>query len=289
MQSFQLDNLETRPLTKQLADQFRDMDPAPTERQVNPARLKYLHEKVTHGLGIPFLWVTAKLGDKVYRINGQHSSKVLADLDGSFPDDLKVLLARYTVPDMEGLITLYRQFDDRKSGRSAADIACAYQGGWPELKDIPHPIAKMGIEGVSWHRRLVEGVPVPPGDEVYSLFQEQGLWPFLHWLGEVFTIKTPEMKRVQVVSAMHATFNASETESRTFWAAVARGGNEFEENAPATILDSWLKTLKENPPDNFKPGNLYQGCIYAWNAFRDGKAITTIKFDARKGFYRVSE
>jgi hypothetical protein len=38
-----------------------------------------------------------------------------------------------------------------------------------------------------------------------------------------------------------------------------------------------------------KPANLYQGCIFAWKAFREGKTITAIKYDTKKGLYPVNE
>jgi hypothetical protein len=41
--------------------------------------------------------------------------------------------------------------------------------------------------------------------------------------------------------------------------------------------------------NELKPASLYQGCIFAWNAFREGKTITAIKYDTKKGLYRVSE
>jgi hypothetical protein len=37
-----------------------------------------------------------------------------------------------------------------------------------------------------------------------------------------------------------------------------------------------------------KPTNFYQACVYAWNAFREDKTITTIKYDTKKGLYAVA-
>jgi hypothetical protein len=53
----------------------------------------------------------------------------------------------------------------------------------------------------------------------------------------------------------------------------------------------WLKTFVEDRRAQrlMRPANFYQGCIYAWNAYRDGKQITTIKSDTRKGLYAVAE
>ena len=67
-----------------------------------------------------------------------------------------------------------------------------------------------------------------------NLFGDANLPPFVHWLGELFTIKTPELKRQPIVAAMFGTFVKNETEARKFWADVARGGTEFDDSAPAT-------------------------------------------------------
>jgi hypothetical protein len=46
---------------------------------------------------------------------------------------------------------------------------------------------------------------------------------------------------------------------------------------------------KRGAKTELKPANFYQGCIYAWNAHRDGRSIQNVKFDTRKGLYDVHE
>ncbi len=73
-----------------------------------------LREKAAVGQLIAFNWATAKFGDKEFRMNGQHSSAVLSELNGQFPEGLKVHLDSYEVDTKEGLALLFRQFDSRK-------------------------------------------------------------------------------------------------------------------------------------------------------------------------------
>jgi hypothetical protein len=287
---FKLVNSETKTITKELAEQFRSMPASPTERDLNTARMNYLRDKFTTGLAITFNWATAKLGDQVVRMNGQHSSKILAEWEGAdFPQNFIVHLDQYEVTDDNGLALLFRQFDDRKSGRSPADVAGAYQGLYPPLREVPKGSAKLAVEGIGWWRRHVEGLPVPNGDSIYSLMAETGLHPFIQWVGEVFTIKTPELKRVPVVAAMYATFIGAEEDARKFWSEVARGGVEYDDNHPTTVLDAWLKAIKEGDraAEKHKPADFYQGCVYAWNAFFDDKPLKDIKSDLKKGLHTV--
>ena len=55
------------------------------------------------------------------------------------------------------------------------------------------------------------------------------------------------------------------------------------------MLDAWLKSIVEDKRKfDLRPGNFYQASIYAWNAYREGKTISGIKYDTKKGFYAVA-
>lgn len=287
MADFHLIKSSVVPLTRELAAQFRDLEPSPTERELSPARLKHLEQKATAGHLVTFNWARAKIGDKVMRMNGQHSSTMLCGLNGDFPAGLFAHIDDYQVDDREGLALLFRQFDDRKSGRSGGDVAGAYQMLEPALRGIPRPMAKLSIEGVAWYLRTVEGAPVENGDDLYRLFHSAGYHPFLLWAQSIFSIKTPELKRVPIAGAMYATWQKSEDEAGKFWTQVARGGVEFEDNAPSTVLDNWLKAAREGETkESLKPAQYYQGCVYAWNAHRESKTIDAIRADTRKSWYQ---
>ena len=288
---FRLINSEVKPLTKEFAEYFRGLEASPTERELNPSRLAHLHQKAEAGQLLPFQWAMAKMGDKTFRANGQHSSTMLCQLNGTFPPNLSVHLDAFEVDSPDGLAILFRQFDARKSSRSPSDVSGAYQGLQEALRNVPRAFAKIGVEGVAWYRHHVEGTSNVTADDRYMLFGEQGLHGFLCWLGDLFSIKTPELKRVPIVAGMYGTTIANEKEAQKFWGQVARGGVEYEDNAPATVLDAWLKSLVEDrrSVEKLLPGNFYQGCIYAWNAFREGRAITAIKYKTDKGLYRVAE
>jgi len=289
--SYKLVKSEVRDLTRELAEEFRNLDPSPTERELNPARLKHLKMKAEAGQLVTFHWSVARLGEKRLRMNGQHSSNMLCGLNGLFPKGLKAHIDEYEVPNKASLALLFRQFDDRKSNRSPGDVASAYQGLYDELHGVPKGPAKMAVEGACWYDRNVEGLPPVSGDDQYVRFGEPGLHGFIRWVGELFTIKTPELRRQTIVAAMYGTFTKNEAEARKFFAEVARGGEEYTENAPSTILDAWLKAMaeKRGAKTEVKPANLYHGCVFAWNAYREGKTISSIKYDTKKGLYAVSE
>lgn len=283
---FKLASAECVPLTPDLAEQQFSMDPSPTERPLDSARVKYLREKAEGGQLVTFHWASARLGNKTLRMNGQHSSTMLHELNGQFPDGLMVHQDRYEVEQPTDLAVLFQQFDARKSSRTAADVSGAYQGLYDDLRDIQRPIAKLAVEGIAFYEKHVIGSRQKLGDDQYALFDQQRHHPFIRWMGEIHSVKTPEMKIVGVAAAMHATYDVNESDARAFWGSVARGGVEFEDNDPTTILDGWLKLAKsreERARFRPKPAEYYQGCIYAWNAHRDEKTIKDIKFKVDKG------
>lgn len=280
---FTLVKSDVKPLTRELAQSFRDMEPAPVERELDPKRVKYLRGKAADGHLITFHWSTVNYQGRSLRMNGQHSSTMLTELDGMFPEGLTVHLDEYSAESEDGLTELFRQFDDRRSGRTAGDVSGAYQMLIPGLRNVPKPIAKIGVEGITWQRANIEGIFVPHGDDRYRVFNEDGVVPYLQWLGQLFSIKTPELRKIPVVAAMYGTFKANPTEARTFWEQVARGGIEHEDNAPSSMLDAWLRLQKEEKPEGLKPGNIWQGCVYAWNSYREGRSLRDIRYNTTKG------
>ena len=289
--SYRLVNAEVRELTRELAEEFRNLEPSPTERELNPARIKHLKTKAEAGQLVTFHWSVARLGNKRLRMNGQHSSNMLCSLNGDFPKGLMAHIDEYEVPNKASLALLFRQFDDRKSNRSPSDVAGAYQGLYDDLHDVPRGAAKMAVEGACWYNRYVEGLPAPTGDDQYERFGEPGLHAFIRWFGELFSVKTPELRRQTIVAAMYGTWAKNEREARKFWGEVARGGVEYEDSHPATVLDGWLKAAIENKTQKreLKPAQFYQGSIFAWNAYRDDRTITSIRFDMKKGLLAINE
>lgn len=283
---FRLVKSESKPLTLALAKEFSAMEMSVAERPINPGRIKHLRQKAEEGVLVSFNWAKARLDDKYVRVNGQHSATVLAGLNGTFPSGLTAHLDEYEVDDMEDLALLFRQFDDRKSGRSVGDIAGVYQSVHPELSEVPKAIAKLGIEGYTWYRRNLMGIEKPKGDEIYTQFGNKELHPFLIWLGELITSKTPELKNREVVGAIYQSWYMNDAVARTFWGAVASGGVGYDENSPETMLDLWLRRAHEKEIE-LKAGQYYQGTAYAWHAMRDNKPIREIKYDTKKGLNEI--
>jgi hypothetical protein len=57
--SFWLVKSEVRDLTRELAEEFRNLEPSPTERELNPARIRHLKIKAEAGQLVTFHWSVA--------------------------------------------------------------------------------------------------------------------------------------------------------------------------------------------------------------------------------------
>lgn len=280
-------------LTPELLKEFRALIATTTEREVRRSHVKFLREKLNAQQLTAFQWATATVkGGKKRRVNGQHSSTMLheAAADGVFPTGLKVFLANYECVDDDAACELFMQFDARPSSRSSQDVAAVYQGQQADLADLDKKLAKIAIDGFHWHQRAVEKLPLPIDDSKYSLFGDQGLHPFIRFFVEIHSTKTEELAKREIAAAVYATFAANELAAREFWPKVAAPDVD-DATAPATMLDDFLERIHAGTldPDNFGGGSYYQACVYAWNAWRDSKAIQAIRWEVKKNLPAVKE
>ena len=293
MSAFTLVKSETLTMTSKLAIEVAAMPGSDTERILDERRIDYLRGQVMAGLATPFSWAFAIRPDgTIVRVNGQHSSHMLSKLDGDMPEGLTAVLSTYKVEDRNGEVALFRQFDPRKSARTVADVAGAFQGVVPELRNVPRGAAKRAVEGVAWYLKHIAGTPAAKGDDVYDLFHHSEYIDYLVWMGHVLSGKTPELQKAPVLAAAYATYDRDPEEAKAWWGQVARGGEAFADKAPSTVLDKWLledRTPKPRKRTILSEPNLYQGCVFAWNAHRDGKeSIEKINYDTKKGYFDVA-
>ena len=292
---FRLLTSEIKDLTEEEVRQFRTYEATRTERELKEGRVDHLNDKVENGLAVTFHWVTAaikELNDQIRRLNGQHSSIMLQKriAAGKFPTGLKVHREHYEVDDGNGLALLFRQFDDRASSRQPIDISGVYQGLHSRLDGVNRKIGKLAIDGYTWYQVNVEKIPgMPRGDDAYSAFNDSGLYPYILWLNDLFSVKSKEMQYPAVVAAIVGTYMRNEGGARAFWQDVVNLPDGEDEPTAQNVLSNWLLTIRADKIDRPDPAHLYQGCVYAWNAYRSGRAITAIRDDIKKNFIPIAD
>lgn len=296
--SFKLLKSETQTLTPEYLSWFLALEDSPLERNIKQSRIDFLREKAAAKHVVPFHWVTARPSwndHSLVRINGHHSSTMLSKLPSLDPG-WSVHYDEFEVDKPEDMALLFRQLDARQSARSAIDVCASYQGLCAELKTTPTDIVKLGTEAVFWFfQNSIGTMRNIKGDDRYQyLIDHPEIHRFLIWIGEkIYSVKTPELKRAPIAAALFGTFEHAEEDAREFWASVAKGGGMDDDN-PAAILDEWLKaTLSKDKLARLKPANFWNACVYAWNAFRDERGISSIPssdkgFGTGKGLHEIA-
>lgn len=199
----------------------------------------------------------------------------LAALGNDLPVGLVYTRDHYKGENNFGLITLHRQFDERKFARSENDVAHVFKNSVPALRKVPDAGAKLAMDGAIWFRDAVEGVLTLKGDDAYSPFADERYHAFLIWMGNMLTTRTQESFATKRCRPPPRRIQPSPRRGAGVLRAGGRGGDDKEEKSnPA----QWLHGLKgRNKPHGHVIGHI----IAVWNAFIVGRPLERIAIDKR--------
>src|SRR5437588_9812019 len=88
--------------TPQLAQRFANMAGCPGDRPLNSDRCNQLRRIIANQEFRTAEWASAVCEGKEYRVNGKHTSTILTEIDGSFPD-VMVIVEKYACDSLEAL------------------------------------------------------------------------------------------------------------------------------------------------------------------------------------------
>jgi hypothetical protein len=266
---------------------------SPVERDVKPKRVKDLMDILRKGLALPFNWAIVVYEGQTVRMNGQHSSLAIKELGAEIPDELCFHFDSYHADDREGMIQLFRQFDQRWSGRTSLDISGAYQGLVPAIADCNKRLTKAIAEAISWCRRHVIGVgEAPTGDNAYDQLHSELYIPFVQWANGIFNNRAELLNR-QILAAMWQIHEVSQYGATKFWRDISFGPDYFSDDmAPGAVLISELSQALQDEEFKHKefetPGHYYRKAVKAWNAFCAGQRISSLKVSKSKAWPEIS-
>ena len=184
---------------------------------------------------------------------------------------------------------LFRQFDDRKSGRSALDVAGAYQGLHPEVAPVDRRIALQALKGIRVYMKRVEGAAVPSGDDLGQWYSRRDFDRFILFMGKLCTPLNKAailMRCPEAVAVAYGTFDKAETRAKEFWYAVLK--SEYEQDSAAEALDRFLCARVDAKEDahekikKLKPGQVFACCVKAWNAHLKGDSLRGLSHPINK-------
>jgi len=263
------------------------------ERPLKNAHVEGLMDRIKAGKAIPFIWMTIKVGQIVYRENGNHSANAIVRLDeaGLLPNQPYIIFrSDFKAEATDGVAELFWQIDSQLTMRSKLDIAGAYVGLSERLKDLTPSGAKAALEGIRWHEVKIEGTMMPSGEEMYTLFNNEAYHPFIRWYAQTNLANMKPVNKRPAVGAMYAQFEESETQTKEFWSQYLTGEAVITDspvgrlrdlldshNAGAASSANCIKQGKSKSPkstlvgDMLTPDQLYSFCNIAWNCFVSGE------------------
>lgn len=280
---------ETKKVTQALAIKFRDMDPVPHDRPLNPKRVDAYRKMLAAGLFRPVQWATVHCNETqaTYRVNGKHTSNLFAEYE-ELPQAIHATIEHYHCDDLDDVARLYATFDSRTQMRTTNDINRAFAAIDPELSELPSKIVNVCVTAVSFSRHGERYAHVPAAERAECLLDDSTKI-FAAWVHEVLgsnNENTRHLWRSPVVAAMYASFQKSRKHANEFWLAV-RDGTGATPKTPDRVLHRFLLSKAVKGSNSAArsstlcaPREMFVKCLHAWNAWRRD-TTTDLKYHAQ--------
>lgn len=264
-----------RLLTPAIAKEFAQMNAFVGERPIRPGRIAELQRKLDDGLFFDPRWATADFEGRKYRVNGQHSSKMLSECNGSFPHGRQVIVDTFTCDTKEELALLFEQFDPASSSRTRLEVVNAHGRVHSSLDDVSPTVMSKAVAGMAYALSNLNASGRSTLSQQSKLIHRHQ--EFVVWCNPFVSERI--LCRVGVVAAIFDTYRRNQDASTEFWSLVK------DESAPDNKDAS--RTLARFLRDSIGDGRMgmkqwdqkayYVKSIHAWNAWRDG-VTTQLKY-----------
>lgn len=281
---------KTEKVTQSLAIKFRDMDPVPHDRPLNPKRLEAYRKMLAAGLFRPVQWATVHCNETqaTYRVNGKHTSNLFAEYE-ELPQPIHATIENYHCDDLDDVARLYATFDSRTQVRTTNDINRAFAAIDPHLAEIQTRIVNMCVTAIAYVQFGDRYSSKPAAERAECLLDERNKM-FVRWASDILGAKSSNihMWRSPVVAAMYASFQKSNKAATEFWLAV-RDGTGASPKTPDRVLYKFLLTkfvqngqgaTSRSARALCGPREMYVKCLHAWNAWRRD-TTTDLKYHAQ--------
>lgn len=272
-----------------LATRFLNMTACPWERALKNHHVEFLIGEMKRG---SFRMELVALGSCIcketgleYRVNGQHTSWARMEVSEKEVKSEHVIVLKYYAETVNDLRRLYASFD-RGTPRTRANVINAYLLDLEQFHGVSQTLIKHVATGIPiwlWSDYNERRKHAP--DDIAFLMQRDHAEVVNRVLG--FCSQEPNinsidfLRRASVMAAMLETFSKAHKASEDFWHAVKVGIGFSSPDDPRLRLRNTLMTTKcevtresKNVADR---ETMYRWCIAAWNAWRKGDAMKTLR------------
>lgn len=259
---------------------FLELETFQGEREVRQGHVQFLYDEVVAGR---FLWhlvtlASAKLGDKTYRINGQHTSWMRLNLDEKETHSIRSMV--YKVDSSDQLRALYSAYD-RNAPRTRSHVSKVQLIGSEAAEGVSPSYLGMLVAGYrlfadpDWKRTqsTTDMISIIK-DRHSTLFNMVGRFFVLHYEDAIF------IRRAAVLASLFATFDKAVKASEEFWEPICSGIGLSDRKDHRWLLRRFIEshshTIRRGK-DVITQEQLHRVCIQVWNHWRNGTPITSIR------------
>jgi len=241
-------------LTRELAREWAAMTPLPGEREIRPARHEFLLAKVrnqTFG-GPSWACGVERSTGKKYRLDGQHSSKMLQDLppDVAFPKDLLVTIDTWEFDSLDqDASVMFNMYNHPKSVRSNQDAMGVYLAQAQETSDLDRSLSVKITSGIAEFEKTLDPkeafLPQPRDRGLYFLGKKADVYTaFARWVATLEGLKNGGfLSRPAVVGEMLNHWLKDRSSAEEFWGLVLRENHPEVDHETRTLAETfrgWL-------------------------------------------------
>ena len=152
-------------LSESVLAEHASLPDIPGERDLKKPRLKFLTERAELGDFNRCEWARCRCKEdgKDYRVNGNHSKKVLegirdGEIEADFPSGIPVTVQWYECDTLLDLADVFDQFDNKKSAREPADKLNVFVAQHDDLIGIDKKLIGKVLTGVDWGVKHVPSI-----------------------------------------------------------------------------------------------------------------------------------
>lgn len=282
---------KSQKMTQAIAIKFRDMDPVPHDRALNPKRVDAYRKMLKEGLFRPVQWATVHCNETqcTYRVNGKHTSNLFAEYE-ELPQEVHVTIEHYHCDTLDDVARLYGTFDSKAQLRTAADINRAFAAVDEDLRELPSRLVNICVSSIAYAYHGEKVSHLSATEKAEAILDDENK-QFVAWVHDIIGNKneaTRHLWRSAVVSAMYLSYRKSRRDANEFWLAV-RDGTGMSNKSPDRVLQRFLLSRGISPWGGEKTRRttqvvgareMFVRCIHAWNAWRRD-TTTDLKYHAQ--------
>lgn len=289
----QIEKPRTVLASKALVKEFAEMDPAPYDRPLSERRLLVYRRILKNGEFRTVTWASAVCQEtnNTYRVNGKHTSMMLAGLD-PLPE-FHVTVERYECETLQDVGKLYNTFDSNLASRTTADINLSFARTIPELSTLGPKLINTIVAALSMYQwDDAEIRKIPPAERAEQLLDNID---FCKWTLKILPPSgvtgrsmssnlSTRLCRSPVVWAMRATYEKAPRLAEQFWLEVRDEINADRDNPTRVLARFLLNAVLGGSAGRMKgkipvtSREVYAKSIHAWNAWRRGETTRLAYF-----------